>query len=559
MQLDNKEFKRMKALDKMVKEGKASEAEKAECEALHAKKNSKGSNDLAWWKNYPNLLKDVTNIPFNWIPGTKVHIQNDQGVQDELELGNIAIANFLPTIGRSADATSPFNVQIRQLWLDLHRKYRGIGTYQQSDLGIAILAINSFFMTLAKFERIYGVINTYHIGNRVVPYGLLEALKIDASLGENLADFRYTLNLYIEKAKQLCLPKGLSVLESDIVAMSNLFKDSGNRRAYIFGFDTDYYGIYDPTTLTSGGCVKYQDAHINDMNGTTPDGDDAYLLTDIAKILETQLNALITDDDIARICSDLLAAYGQENVMGIISVPEDYKVEPIHDYERQLQFHNLTICGLCGGIYDGSVISATSATTAWSSGVHNIIYQSNDNVMSRVGKAGGSAYTAVGNYSMPTYNANDNAQAGKVGDVLFDTWVEEPGETEIMCGTRYTTAVTTAQLVSTNVWRQEFVSFGTAIVENVAVFWLSGTTFTKGYINGSVIEESNFKSNLYLFMKLMQMDWHPTLFVADSGDYELFGDVDNFAIISTPNLTRLHEVALLSGYKIPMVSGPTDK
>lgn len=558
MQLDNKDFKRMKALDKLVKDGKATEAEKAECEALHAKKNSKGSNDLAWWKNYSNLLKDVTNIPFNWIPGTKVYIQNDQGVRDELELGNLAIAHFLPTIGRCTDAASPFNVQIRQLWLDLHRKYRGIGTYQQSDLGIAILAIESFFMTLAKFERIYGTINTYHIGNRVVPYGLLEALKIDKSLGENLADFRYTLNLYIEKAKQLCLPKGLSVLESDIVAISNLFKDSGNRRAFIFGFDTDIYGVYDPKTLTTGGCVKYIDAGYAHMGGATPAGESAYTLPDIEDILNEQLNALITDDDIARICSDLLAAYGQENVMGITNVPEDYKVEPIHDYERQLQFHNLTICGLSGGIYDSSVLSASSATTAFSSGVRNIIYQNDDNVVSRVGKAG-SDYATAGSYSFPTYAAENNAQQGKVGDVLFDTWVDEPGEAEIMCGTRYTTAVDTPVLVTSGKWRQEYASFGTAIIETVSVYWLSGTTFAEASISGSVIEESNFKTNIYAFMKMMQMDWHPTFFMADSGDYELFGDVDNFAIISTPNLARLHEVALLSGYKIPMVSGPSDK
>lgn len=553
MKLGTKEFKRFKELMSLIKSGKASEADKAEFAKLEAMKNDRGSNDLQWWKNYPELLKDVVNIAFNYIPGTSFPIVNSSNGDDSLRLGLLASATLRPAIGRSESDADAFNSQIRQLWLDMHRKYRGIGTYEKSDLGIMILAVNAVFETIAKFERVYGVINTYHVGNRAVPYALKEALHISDSLEQDLADFRYQLNLRISKVKQLCLPKGLSVLMSDIVSLSNIFKDSKDRRAFMFLFDTDLFGIFSAAAISTGGSVLYN-KFSNYESAVTPGGHAAFTLTNICAILDAQINALLNDDDIARMCSDLIAAYGPENVMQIGYLPDDYKIEPVEDYERLLQFNNLTICGPVATIYESSVIDNTAANNFLTNGYPVIIYQHDNVIKGKLG-VGESGYVSNSGEEVPTID-HSNRRA-KNAEVIFNTWVEQPGETEIMCGTRYTTVCGQLTVVDATHWSQRLYAYGTKVCTVVEVFWYNDSTKVYDYfkIDGSLWDVSFFRSSILNIMRLTQMDWHPTLYVEDaSNNVELFGDVDNIAKITGDNLARLHEVALLSGYYIPMVS-----
>lgn len=554
MKLDSKEFKRFKELGALIKSGKASEADKIEYSKLEAKKNTKGSNDLQWWNNYPSLTKDVTNLPFNWIPGTKVLTGGASGNRSELGLGLIAVATMAPSIGRCVDDTDPFNAQIRQLWLDLHRKYRGIGSYEKSDLGIAILAIQNLFETIAKFERMYGIINTYHVGNRVVPTGLKDAFNIDNSLEENLADLRYQLNLAIQKVKQLCLPKGLSSLEADIIAVSNVFKDSKDRRAFLFGFDTAYYGKYDPVLVPNkaGGNVKYTRFSV-EASGSTPNGNYGFTLFDVRNILNKQVNALINDEDIAKMCSDLLAAYGPENVMTLVDLPADYKIEPIEDYERSLQFHNLTICGQVSSVYREDTLTVEEAQDLIDDDYGIVIYQHDNMIRCELAK-GASDYYSDTVRVIPTFGVNRLMPRGKTVDVLFDTWAESPSELEVMCGTRYTTLMGNATLVKTNTYAQLVDTCGTKVVEEVTVFYFKANAYNIASLDGTVVDSNSFTSNYVHYLKITQMDWAPMFFIADDDDLELFGDIDNFTIISSENLQRIHEVALLSGFKIPMVS-----
>lgn len=552
MKLNNTDFKRFKELQALIKAGKATEADKAEFASLQAKRNERGSNAIEWWKNYPTLLADVVNLPFNYIPGTPFTMFDEDADTKDLTLGVLAVANIRPAIGRSRDDNSAFNTQIRQLWLDMHRKYRGIGTYEKSDLGIMILSVNSVFATLAKFERIYGVINTYHVGNRVVPYALKEALKIDDTVEANLADFRYQLNLAITKLQQLCLPKGLSVLQSDVITLSNIFKDSANRRASLFLFDTDVFGVYDAASITDAGAVQYKFFEPY-MTGHTKAGDGAFTLSDMITIINEQMNALLGDDDIARMCSDLIAAYGPENVMQLALIPTDYKVEPVEDYERQLQFHNLTICPKVQGIYEADTIPLVTANVLKDT-TYNVIYQRNNAVRCELGY-GGAGYYQSGTRVLP-FGAS-NSPIAKNGDTLLDTWVDQPGEVEVMCGTRYTAVAGTKSAGGDGVF-QELIAYGTQVCTMVEIYYYDNSTgsYQLHTFLGSVIPVSKMSETATWagLAKLQQVDWHPLFYVKVLNHIEVLGDVDNFARITADNLARLHEVALLSGYKIPMVS-----
>lgn len=555
MKLNPKEFKRFKELEALVKSKKASAAEEAEYNTLAAKKNKQGSNDPKWWLNYPELAKSVTNLPFNYIPGTAFPLRLNDSGDNFAKFANVVLIKVIETIGKSSASTDPINTQIRQLWLDLHRKYRGIGTYEQSDLGMAILAIRSCFNTIAKFERIYGVINSYHVGNRSVPYALKEALRISSDLEEHLADFRYLLNFNIEKLRQLCLPKGLSALDADIIMFSNVFKDSENRRASLFVFDNDTFGVYDPELLSTGGCVKYFKYSTQMSGGTESGNDDAFTLSDIKKILDTCVNALLTDEDIARICSDLLAAYGPENVMTLSLLEENYRVEPVHDAERLLQMHNATFVGNVAFGIDTGIKNALDAYGLYQLSIDNIIYQKDNvihNELATVVSNQITAYAVEGDYAYPGTTSVIEAKQARTNEVLFDTWVDAPNEGDIMVGTRLTTIAGGPTHSGSTLKCQILQSWGTIVATEMLVYSYDATN--KVFYSGPIVTYSYATSMQNELVKLSQVDWAPMFYVVVSGNMSIYGDVDNFTTISGANLARIHEVAILSGFKFSQVT-----
>lgn len=555
MKLNPKEFKRFKELEALIKSKKATSAEEAEYSTLAAKRNERGSNDPKWWLNYPELAKSVTNFPFNYIPGTAFPLALNGGGDNNALFSNLVLINIVEAIGKSSASTDPINTQIRQLWLDLHRKYRGIGTYEQADLGIAILAIRSCFNVIAKFERIYGVINSYHVGNRSVPYALKEALGIGADLEKNLADFRYLINFNIEKLRQLCLPKGLSALEADIIMLSNVFKDSENRRASLFVFDTETFGIYDPTLLSTGGCVKYV-KYSDYMSGGTDSGNrDAFTLSDVKNVLDECVNALLTDDDIARICSDLLAAYGPENVMTLSLLDENYKVEPVHDAERLSQMHNLTAVGQVAFGIDTGIKTALEAYAMYNDGIRNIIYQKDNVIHNELASTVTNipdGYAVEGDYAYPSTTSVIDAKQVRSRDVLFDTWVDSPSEGDVMVGTRLTAIAGSPTHSGSTPKCQILYTWGTVVATRIIVFAYDASS--KYFTDIAIIGYSYATSMQNEFARLTQVDWAPMMYVVISGNLSVFGDVDNFTAISAANLSRVHEVAILSGFKFSQVS-----
>lgn len=560
MKLDSKEFKRFKELSAKAKSKKITKEEEVELAALTAKKNEKGSNDIAWWNAYPELLKNVANIPFNHVAGEAYRLF-DGNAETDVYTPGLAVVKYLPTIGKSKKSSDAFNAQMRQLWLDMHRKYRGIGSYQASDLGIIMYAVVNVFTVIAKFERIYGVINTYQIANRNVPYTLVNALGISQDMMENLASFRYGLNLRIAKLQQLCLPKGIQAIDNELILNLFIYKDSDNPRASLFCFDPEYFYNYYATAMSTGGSLqanKFEDY----MNGTTPGGKLAFNVTDVFTVLDLMMDNLFSDDDVAKVCSDLIAAYGPENVMTVGFVPEDLALQPVHDYERSLQFHNLTF--FTEGVkttFDKSGLTANDETFIKTQSYGICIYQKNDviyNELTTWNRGSGNWYSS-GNLVMFASNSDhDSADANPIANrCLLDTWVDNPGDVEIVCGTRFTSICSKEKVVSSggnNYYYYDVDTFGLEVVTSIILWKKTGVSCNDTPIVGQVITDNS--SMQATDMELHQFDWSPILYhrVVGSSDVYILSDIDNATVLTADQLAPIHDVAIYSAFKIPTVS-----
>lgn len=554
---------KFKELSEKVKAGTATPDEIKEFDQLKKKsmdrhrgggrKKNPGTNDLAWWNQYPELTKDVTNLAFNYIAGTDVKVTDLSLGKDPLRLGNLAVAGYVPTIGKSTSDSDGFNTQMRQLWLDMHRKYRGMGGYQKSDLGIAIFCIMQAFALVAYFERIYGIINTYSLYNRTVPKLLKEAFGISNDLETNVADFRYTLNRIISKAQSLCLPKGYAIFESNIILNSFIFKDAESKRASLFAFNPAVYYIWDPTISPTGSAAAGYNIE-SVMNGSTPDqGYPAWELNDIQTLLDRVFDALLNDDDISKMCSDLLAAYGENAVQTVGYLPEDYKCPIVYDYERQLQFHNMTLCGggVSSKIFDG-ILNPTNANLFLGAEGRILIGQFNNVIINRLmnGDDSGQGYpTDAGQH----WTSQPRGNLMKQEDCLFDTWKDTPDIADVMCGSRFTVLGANEDLYGGQDF-QELETFGTEVVNSIKIYYQQGTTV------GMLEEKDSISTspNLARQCMLSSIDWKPIFYYDQANTVYVMSDLDNFAVVSAYNLSRIHDVAAYSGFKLPHLMNNSD-
>lgn len=521
-----------------------------------------GENDPEWYTKYPELIKNCTNIPFNKVAGKKFDFAgSNQGANAGYLPTGIRIS-FIPTIGKSNYADDAYNTQIRKIWLLMHRKWRGMGKYQSADLGMALFAILNTFGDLARAERMYGVLWNYSVMNRSYPEHVLKALRLDPSVtGASLSDFRSDLNMLIEKAKSLCLPKGFAYLDMIVALMGLIFKDSDNIRAQWYLYDSDYYLKYNHTKFTTGGCVEYIPRSY--VSGTT-----TQTFANVISDLRDQLNMLMADDDVTTMCSDIVAAFGEE-VVNFSPMPEDYKVTPVKNESRQLQLHNMTINGpVAGGDFD-SIIKAQLTGYPWldiyqqgnvcKQNLYKGFYITNSPTLEEITSSG----TLTGRW-VPVKNTTGISNA-YVGDKILDTWVDSPDSNHIIEMTRLATtcideAITTSpDGGSTNHGRHVYpmTAYGNIVVETIEVITGSanGTAVSALSVQNDVtyLGASTTASFAQMVAVLSKFDWSPILvytsYNGSTYDY-LFCDLDNYTSITSNDLKRLHEACILSVFKI---------
>lgn len=353
--LSETEFQRYKELKK--KGSNMTEDEIKEFKELSSRKGKgKGKvhyNDFDWWNRYPELMETAVSLPFNYLPGTTLFEKNagrsNANYAPFSRIPGAVTHYYINKYGCDDDATNGCNAAFRQLWLTMHRKYRGIGTYQAADLGIVQIATIEVISLLAEIERIYGVINRYGITNRNLPYTLLEAMGVSKALADdirlNLADFRYGINEQILKAQSMCVFKDMPIVKDKISLASNIFldRDSDDAQAVVFALAD--IGVLSSTTVPTGFSVEY--VRQGSLHGSWLEGISSY--SGIITYLNYRIEAIVSDEDVQRIYSDMLAAFDANDLLFVYTLPEDYKVIPV--YTDEIMHKQVNMYHVSGG-YD---------------------------------------------------------------------------------------------------------------------------------------------------------------------------------------------------------------
>jgi hypothetical protein len=295
-------------------------------------------------------------------------------------------------------------------------------------------------------------------------------------------------------------------------------------------------------------------------------------LTDLIRIGDSLLNAVLTDQDFNTMSGDMLRTYGESNLFRLAPIVEDYVLSPVYSEEVLSQIHNATVLGIPSPEFTPRTTGYTQAD--WNS---NITKNNSWKIGNTTG-ANPSPYIYglldMGEFYGPTAGGDDQIRGGRflllTTDQVLNSHYDVVSPADVMEMTRLKLAGYTVPNASTPTWRRVMVSYGgSEFIANARVYYAD---FTYDATSGRAIPEFKFENFMTVMSKTEFADSarflifkdHPIVTLVDKIKtvhtdmtnmtiLGFIGDLDNYTLVSPETLRRIHETALMSALDVPMI------
>lgn len=488
----------------------------------------KYGNDPSWYALSSQLLKDAASFSFNNPLGTSFTLGDGTG---RMVVPGVQAFYFIPTIGRSGDASSPVNVASRRIYTYVRHANSGKTNYDSPDLMLYLMAVDSAFMVYTHIARVIGLVGTFSQYNRYLPEAVIGACGVTpSSITNDIADARMKLNVLGAKLNSLAVPNTFAIYKRHSWLASNVYMDSPTLKAQLYV--TVPIGMYKyqegPASGASPNYLKFVPTCAN----TTLTSIGTKTIDDWLSLLQTAVEALVTSEDIGIMAGDILKAYGAQNLIGVPMIPENYSVVPVYLQEFLLQISNMTLMS-----------TAPATNVQW----YDLDITQNVNINAII--------------CGPKFKANDNnqklAQFGVFTDkIMLNMPMDFPNPEDTIVATRdmcyvkiYNQTVTTTPTIV------EPMGYGSEIFVLSAIFMLNNGTTELKYVPGPVLSgESTLSTILGWHSKF---DWSAPIYITDASGYmlEVIADINNYTVLRNENLENMAETALLSMFDVPALNG----
>lgn len=301
-------------------------------------------NDPEWYNADPALLLDSASFPYAYPLGDVVNLNFGEsgGSFNMAEANYHAISGLCtlrikPTYGRSRDMKDALNVCANAFYTHVRYVNSGRKNYDASDLMLYALFWADVYSAIFWAQRLYAIAFTYSQRNKYLGRALLKANGVDADdFYNNLANFRYRLNSYINKVSSFVVPANINIFKRRAFMYTGLYLENrdNNIKDQLYMFVPD--GFYKFALDADGkGMLEYNQLYVESQG--------LYTTTDVIDILEGLLSNIMGDEDFGLMSGDILKAYGT-NIIGLSSMAEEQYIMPMHDPFVLSQFKNASIC-----------------------------------------------------------------------------------------------------------------------------------------------------------------------------------------------------------------------
>lgn len=488
-------------------------------------------NDVSWYAKNPEMLRDAASFSYNSPVGNRIPVYqslvagyNEDGSQiltiadpGPGTVPGLIGLTFVPTIGTSTTSTSPANLAAQNIYSYVRYMNSGAKNYDQADLMIYLLSMDSIYMMWNWAKRMYGYARMYAQKNRYMPLAYARIDGIDlVDMQEHLADYRLTLNALASQISSFCVPAVMPLFVRHSWMVSNIYKDSEIEKAQQYMFTPSFYYQYDETGSQYGGQLLAKSVGLTTGK-----------FSEILTLIQDQLDAIAYSEDIGVMSGDILKAYGQDKLFKITPVDPMYTVEPVYNEEVLNQIHNSSVIGTAG----------------WSN--YNITQDPNTGYL-------------IYNPSFPA------PYFTKTEYMVNMPWNDVTPE-NTMVGTRLSALLGNVDATSK---KANIVAMGTEFINARNVVWFNkaGALNVSNQVRdwyscdiSTVQQAAATVGNLLQEMELMSnFDWHPLVYVFTKTKeqlqyYGILGDISNYTMINVWNLQQMHTTAILSEFNVPQI------
>ena len=510
-------------------------------------RDPKGNNDATWYASNPQLLLDAAKIPFSWANGTSIDLGNP--VTDQLPskgkfvIPGICTISTAPSVGYTNGSTSPVNVAANSIYSYIRAANSGSKNYDAPDLMIYLLTMSQCYAYINFMQRVYGCMTLFSMRNRYLPYALIEAQGVDyTNLQSQLANFRYHINMFIDKVSSFAVPSDMTFFAQQAFIYSNIYVEGESVKDQLYMYKPYGFWRYKLNTDGSGMLEFVSMSSISSK----------WTVQNFIDFGESLLANIISDEDFNIMNGDIIKAYGTNGIMKLATLPEYYPIVPVYNKTVLEQMKNATPVQ-CSGWDVDSFVKSMSITQEPK--IHEfLIHQPMITVP-----------TSADNYDSTAARFN----LGTLSESkMCITDTVDPGPEVVIENTRLMVAGDDYSKGSTTVNATIKLYPGNVIpvaatiyqydIDSTGAMLLNKENY--GYADYVRLESLTQDSTALRFRRLaeeMNFKFHPahhTLVfrngtaspAVQAADSYISTDVDNYAVLTTQDILKLHDTAILS-------------
>lgn len=493
-------------------------------------------NDVAWYKNYPELMKDSANIYFTYplgrdlgltVPSDLTYAPENYNIPGVMEI------DWIPTIGDARFENSAVNIAAREIYNFVRYAQSGSKNYDATDLMMYLLAMDSIYSFYSNMVRAYGTLTLYSPHNRYLPDALLRAQGWNPDeLRKNMAQFRWYINQFAYKIGSFAVPAHMTYFERHIWLNSGIYMDEPSNKAQFYVFKQTHDYKYDSTSAAGylARLVYQEIPEPSDHQGRD--------MMSAVTHMNALINYVLGDEDFNTISGDILKAFGTDNLFTVSPISEDYVTIPTYSDEVLSQIQNITVLPpvlnsrkMTG--YDGMNIVQVGSSEEMQPSLHQWVEFGLEN--------------SNPDY-FPIFQVTEMQRP-----LLLSS--DEPTIDEVMVATRLM-AILNNYEVNGNTMRIQGEAIPTEIVSAISII----TIKKDGSLLFESISEPHVNALRPVTFKLSAFNKAPWFYVQspEAGkDGTIIGntaDFVNYAVMTHDDLKRMHETALYSEFYTPQIA-----
>lgn len=507
------------------------------------------SNDPSWYTASPQLLRDAASIPFSWAVGTPINWNNillETLTQPEYVVPGVMTLKVEPTIGWSTDQASPVNVGATAFYTWVRHMNSGSANYDSPDLMVYALAMASIYSYIVWLQRNYGMAYLYSQKNRYMPETLLLANGVNAEdVRQHLADFRYGINVLIAKAASLAVPATMPIFSRMAFLFKNIYTEGTSVKDQLYMYVPGSFWVYNPQQ--DGASALY--------NARPFDGTNLMTVEDMLTFGNTMLQQIFQNEDMNIMSGDIKKAYGEGNLIKLVQLDEYYPVDPVFDIGVLEQMKNATVVSKFDPEVDGTdsiiqdpqhgyLIAKPKCQTAgnlsdwYSNALSGLLNTLSENKL---------LTTTTAEVTPELVIESTRLMLGAFGYVKATATT--PGTINLYCGSEVVSGAT-------------YWTFKVNTDESIVATQF--TSYYNEYLNVTETQDE-LVAGMRKLAVISNFRFHPAIHAlgirpGSSGntynisDGYLNFDVDNYAVLTSQDLRRMHEAALMGELAVPSIA-----